>query len=85
MGEGYSVYEEYYRVGGMKAKPMTRGQYYGWEPGKPFPEEYDFKTDVTTTLIEADLNTEGYVWENYQGFCGWSNKEEFERLYQKVK
>lgn len=78
-------YVQWYRVGGMKAKAMTRGEYFGWEPGKEFPEEYDFKTDITTTLIEQDLKVQGYAWENHNGFTGWTEKKEFEKLYKKIE
>ena len=78
-------YEEYYRVGGMKAKAMTRGEYFGWKPGDKYPEEYTFITDKETILLEDDLKVEGYAWETHHGFTGWSSRDEFEKLYQKVK
>ena len=76
-------YEEFYRVGGIKAKEMTRGNYLGWEVGKEKPTDYDFKNDEIINYSDEELNTKGYAWETHHGFVGWSTKEEFEKIHKR--
>jgi hypothetical protein len=77
-------YEEWYRVGGIVAKALTRGEYLGWKPGLEKPTDYDFTNDEIINYSDEELNMIGYAWETHHGFTGWSTKEEFEKTHKPV-